>query len=166
MSILSSYWFGFADTPQESARIVGETGVFYLSLAGGYLCSFFYMRTYAPTILKQQKMHLISILLWAFTGGVLIFFQGIFSLILTILLILLSLIVLYQLQFTSPLMAQADYNIPTDLNDKKSMYGKTLLTRMNYNLGDALGISIINEQILWILILYRSCVTLRASFGL
>lgn len=166
MSILSSDWLGFAATSQDAARIVGETGGFYLSLAGAYLCSFFYMRTYAPTILKQQKMHLISILLWAFTGLVLIFCPGIISSILTGLLILLSLIVLYQLQFTSPLMAQADYSLTTDFKDKKSMYGKTLLTRMNYNLGDALGISIINEQILWILILYRSCVTLRASFGL
>lgn len=166
MSVLSSDWFGFAATSQDAARIIGETGVFYLSLAVAYLCSYFYMRTYAATIQKQQKMHFISILLWAFTGSILIFCQGIFSLILIALLILLSLIVLYQLQFTSPLMAQADYSMKTDLQDKKSMYGKTLLTRMNYNLGDALGISIINEQILWILILYRSCVALRASFGL
>jgi hypothetical protein len=81
--------------------------------------------------------------------------------------LLLALVVIYQLQFTSALMAQASISLQkASTEDKKAMYANTLLTKMNYTLTDILGMSLLNEQILWFLILYRAAVSFRASFGL
>jgi len=51
-------------------------------------------------------------------------------------------------------------------DNKKALYANTLLTKGNYTVTDILGYTLINELILWILILYRAGVTLRASFAL
>jgi len=160
-------WLGFASMPEDAFNIVADTGVFYLTISIAYLLSFLYMLWHCPEAGKKKKNHCLGIGIWALFGTLLILDPAIFSVFINFFVILLSFLVLYQLYYTSPLTAQSTLVPPkTKTDGKKLMYTETLLGKMNHSLADLLKFTLINEQILWLLILYRASITLRASFGL
>jgi hypothetical protein len=167
MTCLNYEWLGYVDTPEDAIKLIKQTGQFYCLIAVTYLISFLYMIWHSLSTMKAKKIHGLAIFMWSFIGACLTL-QPLpsFSLFFNALVTALSLLVLYQLQFTSLLAAQAGLTaskIETD--NKKVMYAQTLLKKMNYTTGDILGVSLINEQILWLMILYRAVITLRASWG-
>jgi len=167
MNDLNYDWLGFAATSEDAGRIIRETGIFYLTLSVAYLFSFLYMFGHSSTTRVRKRNHCIGVLLWAASGACILIHPKLFSLCLNALIFLLAMIVLFQLQFTSPLMAQGTVKAQKGGTDnKKALYANTLLTKGNYTVTDILGYTLINELILWILILYRAGVTLRASFAL
>lgn len=167
MNYLDYEWLGFVSTPGDAARIVTDTGIFYLTISVAYLLSFLYMLWHCPETGKAKKNHWFLIGMWALFGGCLILDPFVFSVFVNFFVIFLSLLVLYRLHHTSPLTAQATIVPPkTKTDDKKLMYTETLLGKMNHSLADLLKVTLINEQILWLLILYRAAITLRASSGL
>jgi hypothetical protein len=167
MSCLHCAWLGFAATPDEAIRIIRDTGLFYLTISLAYLLSFVYMIWHSSTTRKKKRVHIFGIVMWAVFGECLLLQPAVFSVFFNGLILMLALLVLYQLQFTSALMSQASLSLQkASTEDKKAMYANTLLTKMNYSISDVLGFTIINEQILWILILYRAAIGFRASFGL
>ncbi len=167
MTCLNCESLGFAQTPDVALRIIKDTGIFYLAISTAYLLSFLYMLWHSPSAQKMKKVHIFGILMWAFIGGALIIQPHIFSIFFNAFLVLLALLVLYQLQFTSALSAQATLGtskVKTD--DKRAQFAQMLLKKGNYSMTDVLSFTLINEQILWMLILYRAAMTLRASWGL
>lgn len=167
MSYFDYEWLGFVSTPEDATRIVTDTGTFYLAISVAYLLSFLYMLWHCPEAGKKKKTHGLGIAMWALFGGCLILAPVVFSIFMNFFVVFLSLLVLYQLYYTNPLTAQATLVPPkTKTDDKKLMYTETLLGKMNHSLADLLKFTLINEQILWLLILYRASITLRASFGL
>jgi hypothetical protein len=167
MNCLNCHWFGFAATHTDAVQIIQDTGVFYLTVAFAYLLSFLYMIWHSSSTKKKKRLHIFAIIMWATFGECLILQPAAFSLVFNGLVLLLTLLVLYQLQFTSALMAQASLSLQkASSDDKKAMYANTLLTKMNYTLSDILGMALMNEQILWLVILYKAAVGFRASFGL
>lgn len=163
--IFNSPWLGYAGTPDEAIRIIQETGAFYLAISVAFLLSFAYMVRHSEVARKMKGTLLFGIFMWAFFGYVTLY-QTNFAGVINTLVVLLSLIVLAQLQFTSPLLAVAsvsDANSNTD--DKKVMYAKTMLAKRKLELRDFLAHTLINELILWLLILYRAIVALRADFA-
>lgn len=168
MICLNYEWLGYAATPEDAIKLIKQTGQFYCLIAVAYLVSFLYMTWHSPNTMKAKKIHGVTILMWGFIG-VCLTLQPLpsFSLFFNSLIAVLSLLVLFQLQFTSLLAAQAGLTAPIiETDNKKVMYAQTLLKKMNYTTGDILGVSLINEQILWLIILYRAVITLRASFSL
>jgi hypothetical protein len=167
MNCLNCHWFGFAATHNDAIRIIQESGVFYMVIAFAYLLSYLYMLWHSPAIKRRKTLHIVGIVVWATLGTCLVSQPAAFSKFFNGLVFGVALLMLYQLQFTSALMAQASISLQkASTEDKKAMYANTLLTKMNYSLTDILGMSLLNEQILWLLILYRATVGFRASFGL
>lgn len=167
MNFLNHEWLGFAATPEDAVRIIKDTGIFYLSISIAYLFSYFYMAWHSSSTKKMKGVHYFSISMWAFNGIWLILQPHFFSFFFNFLVTLLALVVLYQLYFTSILTAQVPLAFSkVNTEDKKVMYAKTLIKKMDYTLSDVFGVTLINEQILWMLILYRAAIAFRASFGL
>jgi hypothetical protein len=167
MSILNYGWLGFAATPLEAALIVKDTGGFYLAVSVAYLISFLYMTWHSNTANTRKKNHIAGILSWAAFGSGLLLSSSILWVFINTVVVLLSFLVLYQLQFTSALLAQASLSVQkANTEDKKAMYASTLLAKVNYGMMDLLGFTLINEQILWLLIFYRASITLRAAIGI
>lgn len=167
MTCLNCEWLGYTATPEGAIRFIKETGQFYTTISVAYLLSFLYMIWHSSSTMKAKRIHCLSILMWGFMGVCLTLQPVSLSLFFNSFVASLSLFVLYQLQFTSPLAARADLvdsKIKTD--NKKMMYAQTLLKKMDYTVRDVLGVSIINEQVLWLLILYRAIITLRVSWEL
>lgn len=167
MSFLNHEWLGFAATPTEAIRIIKDTSIFYLVVSFSYVLSILYMSWHSKITKKLKKTHYIYISMWLFFGITTLLQPSIFSTIINLSAILLALCVLFQLQFTSILSAQitlSDIDVATD--NKKALYAKTLLMKADYNLNEVIGVTIINEQILWLIILYRALVAFRASFGM
>jgi len=165
VTCLNCEWLGYTATPDDAIKLIKETGHFYIAIAVAYLFSFLYMVWHSPSTVKIKRIHGLGILMWSFIGICLTLQPIPLSLFLNSFVTILSLLVLYQLQFTSPLAAQA--TLPTSktkTDNKKKMYAQTLLKKMNYTVTDVLGVSLINEQILWLMILYRAIITLRASW--
>lgn len=165
MDYFNYEWLGSASTSEEAIRIIKDTGIFYLTISIAYLLSFFHIFWHSSSTLKINKIHGISIFLWAFCGLCLILLPTFFSTFLNTLIIALSLFVLCQLYYISPLVAQVTLTLP-ETDDKKIMYAQTLIAKMHYTLSDMLKCTLINEQILWLLIFYRATITLRASLAL
>ncbi|MBM3469135.1 MAG: hypothetical protein FJX71_06890 [Alphaproteobacteria bacterium] len=165
MSCFNCEWLGYVSSPEEAIKFIKDTGVFYLSISIAYLLSFLYMSCHSPATKKIKRIHILGVLMWAFMGGTLIIQPGSFSIFFNLFISLLSLLVLYQLQYTSALTAHSPFSEPKT-DDKKALYGLNLLKRMNYTLADIVGFTLINEQILWFLILYRSAITVHAAWGL
>lgn len=166
MTCLNCDWLGYTTTPDDAIKLIKETGQFYITIAVAYLLSFLYMVWHSPRTMKIKKIHCIAILMWSFIGLCLTLQPLSFSLFFNSFIAALSLFVLYQLQFTSLFAAQATLPTPTiKTENKKKMYAQTLLKKMNYTVTDVLGVSLINEQILWLMIFYRAAITLRASWG-
>ena len=112
------------------------------------------------------KPHIFGILMWGGTGAILILGPSHFSIFFNFFVLGLAIIILYRLHFISPLVAESivvPSKLPSD--DKKKMYADKLLKKGNYTLSDIASSTLINELILWLLILYRSAITLRASIG-
>ena len=167
MTCLNCEWLGYAATSEDAIKVIKETGQFYTSISVAYLLSFLYMTWHSPSTMKIKKIHCIGILMWGFIGICLTLQPISLSLFFNSFVTGLSLLVLYQLQFTSPLAAQATLAASTMKTDnKKMMYAQTLLKKMDYTVTDILGVGLINEQILWLMILYRAVITLRISWGL
>lgn len=167
MNCLNCHWFGFAATHSDAVRIIQDTGVFYLAVSFAYLLSYLYMIWHSTAIKRRKTLHVVGIVMWATFGSCLVLQPIAFAKFFNGIVFLLALVVLYQLQFTSALMAQASLSLQkASTEDKKAMYANTLLTKMNYTLADILGMTLLNELILWFLILYRAAVGFRASFGL
>lgn len=167
MTILDHAWLGYAPTPDSAVAIIKETGLFYLLISGAYCFSYFSLLLQSSGKKREKNRHGFFIFTWALMGGRLIYEPRLLSLFFNGVLILFSLTVLYQLHFTGPLLAQAAEgadDIKTD--DKKALYGKYLLKKAGYTLKGALECTLINEHILWALILYRAAITARASWGL
>lgn len=166
MTWLNYEWLGYVATPEEAIKLIKQTGQFYSVIAVAYLASFLYMVWHSSTAMKTKKIHRLTILMWGFIGACLTLYPlSSFSLFFNLLVSALSLLVLYQLQFTSLLAAQAGLTASeTETDNKKVMYAQTLLKKMNYTIGDVIGVSLINEQILWLMIFYRAVITLRASW--
>jgi hypothetical protein len=164
-------WFdhaslGYAASPTEALRIIHETGVFYLVISIAYLLSFLYMHFHSVSVRKMKKSHIIGILMWGFIGGTLILEPNHFTIFFNFFVLGLAIIILYQLHLTSPLAAQGTVTPPTlSSENKKKMYMDNLLKRWGYTLNDIVSSTLINEHILWVLILYRAAITLRASTG-
>lgn len=167
MTWLHYEWLGYVATPEEAIKLIKQTGQFYIVIAVAYLISFLYMIWHSPSIMKIKRIHRLTILIWGFIGVCLTLHPLSFSLFFNSLVTVLSLLVLYQLQFTSLLAAQAALTTSkTKTDNKKVMYAQTLLKKMNYTITDIFEVSLINEQILWLMVLYRAVITLRASWGL
>ena len=166
MTCLNCEWLGYTTTPDDAIKLIKETGHFYITIAVAYLFSFLYMAWHSPNTMKIKKIHCVTILMWGFIGVCLTLQPIPLSLFFNSFVTGLSLLILYQLQFTSPLAAQATLSASKIKPDnKKKMYAQTLLKKMNYTVTDVLGVSLINEQILWLMIFYRAAITLRASWG-
>lgn len=167
MTCLNCEWLGDVATLDDTVKLIKATGQFYTSIAVAYLLSFLYMIWHSPSTMKIKKIHCLAILMWGFIGVCLTLQPISLTFFFNSFVAVLSLLVLYQLQFTSPLAAQATLAASkTKIDNKKMMYAQTLLKKMNYTVTDVLGVSLMNEQILWLLILYRALITLRASWGL
>ncbi|MDF3033379.1 MAG: hypothetical protein K0R76_333 [Alphaproteobacteria bacterium] len=166
MDIFNQEWLGFAPTRESALNIITQTGIFYLVISGAYALSFLYMRRQSQLSKKIKKIHYLGTSLWAFHGGCLLLYPTVFALFVNTLIVGFALLVLYQLSFTSPLAAQSTLTPSGATDDKKLQYAQTLLAKANYVLSDIVNIALINEQILWLLILYRAVITLRASWGL
>jgi hypothetical protein len=165
MTWLNYEWLGYVSTPEEAIKFIKQTGQFYIVIAVAYLMSFLYMIWHSSIIMKTKRIHGLTILIWGFIGVCLTLRPLSFSLFFNSLVIVLSLLVLYQLQFTSLLATQmASTTLAIKTDNKKVMYAETLLKKMNYTITDILEVSMINEQILWLMILYRAVITLRASW--
>jgi len=163
MNYFDYEWLGFASTSEDAFRIVNDTGIFYLTIAVTYLLSFLYMLWQSSSSKKIKRTHYFGISMWVFCGGGILLDPAVLSVVMNSFVIFLSLLVLYQLHYTSPLAAQSTVVPPkTKADDKKLMYTQTLLTKMNHSFSDILKFTLINEQIL----LYRAVITLRASFAL
>lgn len=162
---LNFEWLGFAPTPKDAIKIIQDTGIFYLSISAAYLISFLYMAWNAPVSKKIKRIHFFSIAMWAFIGTCLVLEPVRFSTFFNGFMALFSIAVLYQLHYVSPYLAQCTLTDPKTkiTENKKIMYAKTYLK--HYSPADFLNVPLINEQILWLLILYRATITLRASFG-
>jgi hypothetical protein len=125
------------------------------------------MLWHTTSVKKRLRAHIFGIVIWTTLGECLLLKPAIFGMYFNGLVFAFSLLILYQLQFTSALMGQASLSLQkASTEDKKAMYAATLLTKMNYSLSDMLNLALINEQILWLIILYKSAVGLRASFGI
>lgn len=167
MNLLNFDWLGYAESPLEAARILKDTGVFYLAVAVAYLLSFLYMLWHSPSTQRRRTSHCFGILLWVAVGSLLLLSPSNFGIFINTLVFLLSLLVIYQLQFTSAILAQSTLSVQKiNTDDKKAMYASTLLSKFNFGIAEVLSYTLINEQILWFLILYRSAISVRASFGL
>lgn len=167
MNCLNCHWLGFAATHDEALRIIQDSGAFYLTVAVAYIMSFLYMIWHATSVKKRIRAHVFGIVIWTTLGECLLLRPEIFGMYFNGLVFVFSLLILYQLQFTSALMGQASLSLQkASSEDKKAMYANTLLTKMNYSLSDMLSLALINEQILWLIILYKAAVGLRASFGI
>jgi hypothetical protein len=167
MNELNYDWLGFASTSEDALRITRDTAIFYLSISVAYLLSFLYMLGQSSTTKEKRKVHCGAILLWAIMGILIHIYPKTFSLFLNTLLFLFALLVLFQLQFTSTLMAQGTLKATKeDTNNKKALYAITFLAKTKHTLNDILGFTVINELILWLLILYRAGIALRASLAL
>jgi hypothetical protein len=167
MTWLNHASLGYAANPAEALRIIHETGVFYLTISIAYLLSFLYMHCHSTSVKKMKKPHIIGILMWGFIGEILILEPNHFTIFFNFFVLGLAIVILYQLHFTSPLTAQGTVmppKLPSD--DKKKMYTDNLLKRWGYTLNDIVSLTLINEHVLWLLILYRAAITLRASIGL
>lgn len=165
MTCLNCEWLGYVATPDDAVRLIKQTGQFYTTIAVAYFLSFLYMIWHSPSTMKIKRIHCLAILMWGFIGVCLTLQPISLSLFFNSFVVGLSLLVLYQLQFTSPLAAQATLTASqTKTDNKKMMYAQTLLKKMNYTITDVLGVSVINEHILWLVILYRAIITLRASW--
>lgn len=167
MNFLNYDWLGFVSTSEDAAGIINDTGIFYLTISIAYFLSFLYMLWHSSSARKIKAIHCSGVLMWAFCGGCLLLQPAVLSIFINSFITFLSLLVLYHLHYTSPLTAQATIALPkTKTDDKKVMYAQVLLTKMNYSLSDVLKFTLINEQIFWLLILYRAAITLRAAFAL
>lgn len=167
MAWLNHAFLGYAANPDEAFRIIFETGVFYFSISVAYLFSFLYMYRHSKSIKKMEKPHIFGILMWGFIGGTLVLGPNHFSIFFNFFVLCLAIIILYRLHFISPLVAQGIVMLPkSPSEDKKKMYADKLLKKGNYSLNDMVSSTCINEHILWLLILYRSAITLRASIGI
>jgi hypothetical protein len=162
MTWLNHACLGYAATPPEAFRII-----FDLSISVAYLASFLYMYRHSKSLRKMGKSHIFGILMWGFIGGALILGPGHFSIFLNFFALGLAIIILYRLRFISPLVAESAVMLPQlTSDDKKKMYADKLLKKGGYTLSDVVSSTFINEHILWLLILYRSAITLRASIGM
>jgi hypothetical protein len=164
---LNHAFLGYAANPMEASKIIHETGIFYLSISVAYLFSFLYMHRHSKSIRKMKKPHIFGILMWGFAGGILILGPSHFGTFFNFFVLSLAIVVLYRLHFIIPLVAESSImapKLPSD--DKKKMYADKLLKKGNYTLSDVVSSTFINEQILWLFILYRAAVTLRASIGI
>jgi peptidoglycan/LPS O-acetylase OafA/YrhL len=165
MTWLNYEWLGYVATPEEAIKLIKQTGQFYIVIAVAYFASFLYMVWHSSTAMKTKRNHGLTILMWGFIGVCLTLYPLSFSLFFNSVVTAVCLLVLYQLQFTSLLAAQAGLTASeTETDNKKVMYAQTLLKKMNYTTGDVIGVSLINEQILWLMIFYRAVITLRASW--
>ena len=165
MTWLNYEWLGYVATPEEAIKFIKQTGQFYIVIAVAYLMSFLYMIWHSSIIKETKRIHGLTIFLWSFIGVCLTLHPLSFSLFFNSFVIVLSLLVLYQLQFTSHLATQMASTTPEIKTDnKKVMYAETLLKKMNYTITDILEVSMINEHILWLMILYRAVITLRVSW--
>ncbi len=165
MTCLNCEWLGYVATPDDAVKLIKQTGQFYIIIAVAYLLSFLYMLWHSPSTMKTKRIHRLTILMWSFIGICLTLYPLSLSFFFNSFVAILALFVLYQLQFTSLLAAQATLTASKAKTDnKKMMYAQTLLKKMNYTVTDVLGVSLINEQILWLMILYRAVITLRASW--
>lgn len=167
MTWFNHTFLGYAANPTEASRIINETGIFYLSISVAYLFSFLYMYRHSKSIRKMKKPHIFGILMWGIIGGILILGPDYFSIFFNFFTLSLAITILYRLHFISPLVAESAIMPPKlSSDDKKKMYADKLLKKGCYTLSDMVSSTLINEHILWLLILYRSAITLRTSIGM
>jgi hypothetical protein len=130
MTWLNYEWLGYVETPEDAIKFIKQTGQFYSAISVTYLVSFLYMIWHSPITMKTKKIHRLTILMWGFIGGCLTLHPLSFSLFFNSFVIVLSLLVLYQLQFTSLLATQMASTTPeTKSDNKKVMYAQTLLKK-------------------------------------
>ena len=166
MSWLNTPWLGYASNFEDALKIVEETGVFYLTISIAYLVSFFSIAGYSTTTRKTIKYHIFFITLWGICGLTTIFLPYNAGGLANLLIMIGSVFVLFQLYYTSILTARA-HTIPSkQVENKRQMYAETLLKKTTYKLDDFVRVALINEQILWMIILYRSIITMRAALSL
>ncbi|MBX9806078.1 MAG: hypothetical protein K2Y18_10085 [Alphaproteobacteria bacterium] len=167
MNFLNHDWLGYAATPEEAFRIIRDTGIYYLGVSIAYVLSYLYMLPHSQNVLKNNKIHLVAMMLWGVAGLCLTYPSPFLTTFFSFFVTALSLFVLWNLSFTSVLASQIPLSYETVKTDnKRALYAMTSLKKRNRTLDDILGGSIMNEQILWLLIFYRSAITLRAVFGL
>jgi len=160
-------WLGYAPTPEITDRIVWETGFFYLTIAVAYFFSFLYGLWHSTSQKKMKRHHSFSIFLWIFVGGCFLTNYSHLTAYLSILMTFLALRVLYQLRYTSSIISDAAVELPqSNKYNKKTLYAHTLLKKTEYTLQNIISIALMNEQILWLLVLYRSVIAWRASWGI
>lgn len=158
-------FLGYTATPDEAIRIIHETGFFYLIICLAYLLSFIFLYNQSQAIRDKKTHHLVSILSWGMLSIAL--FNNIAPRFLSIVASFTAAMALLSLLRLAPLLTKIDFLLPSlnlklkshrlfkELQEKKKIFPDTLYS-----------CSLINEYILWVLILYRSLITFRAALML
>lgn len=161
MDFFNTPFLGFASTPAEALSIIHETGNLYLLVACTYLLSFLSRIKDSKHMRDQLRLHVFTLLFWFFAAIMLI--SDLYPAVISVAVILFSLNALVCAKILKPYMLKSVLPSVDLLENRSEPKIEALLKKAST--GQFLSCSLINEEILWLIILIKSAVSLRAALA-